>query len=115
MAVRIQPEVIAALLSAGATEEIIAAAERKLGNFPPRPGGRPPRKYANAAARRKAYRDRKRRDVTRDVTAPDEAPEPPRQRYELHTDPYLRSLRVRLIDAANGNVDGFADLTPISM
>ena len=49
----LQPEVIEALRSAGATEEIIAAAVKasgELGNSPPSRGGRP-RKHADKAAR----------------------------------------------------------------
>jgi hypothetical protein len=57
----LQPEVIEALRSAGATEEIIAAAVKtagELGNSPRRRGGRP-RKYADRAARNRAYRAQK--------------------------------------------------------
>jgi hypothetical protein len=116
---------------------MIGAAVGAYGGFPtsqPKRRGRA-RKYVNGAERQRAYAARRRRpdviadvipppDVIADVTPvppdviPDETPEAPlypRQRYELHTDPYLRALRVRLIDAAHGNVDGFADLTPISM
>jgi hypothetical protein len=57
----LQPAVIEALRSAGATEEMIAAAVKAAGEFPiPHPirGGRP-RKYADRAARDRAYRAQK--------------------------------------------------------
>jgi hypothetical protein len=119
---------------------MIAAAVAASGEFPaPHPSGRP-RKHANGAARVREHRKRKRNE-SNEIPAPscnetfvtaseasacneicnETTPRRPpsdemgRRRYELHTDPYLRSLRVRLIDAAHGNVDGFADLTPISM
>jgi hypothetical protein len=61
--------IIEALRSAGATEEIIAAAVKAAGEFPiPHPGGRP-RKHANEAERAREYRRRKRRNATGFVTA----------------------------------------------
>jgi hypothetical protein len=38
---------------------------------------------------------------------------PSRPRYDIHSDPYGCSLRVRLIDACNGNVDASSDISPI--
>src|SRR5215469_15418082 len=46
-------KVVAALVSAGATEEIIAAAVKaggEFGNSPPRPNGRPRKHFADRAA-----------------------------------------------------------------
>jgi len=64
---------VEALRSAGATEEIIAAAVKAGGAFgdaPPRRGGRP-RKYADRSLRDRAYRERKKaRDEMRDETPP---------------------------------------------
>jgi len=69
--------IVEALGSAGATEEIIAAAVKAGGEFggsPPRRGGRP-RKYADRSLRDRAYRERKKardeilpRDEMRDET-----------------------------------------------
>jgi hypothetical protein len=59
----LQPEVIAALRSAGATEEIIAGAVKASGELrTPHPGGRP-RKHANEAER--ARRTASARSVTK--------------------------------------------------
>jgi hypothetical protein len=89
--------VVTALRSAGATEEIIAAAVKAGGEFgdsPPRPNGRP-RKHADDASRYRAYRARKRarhetrHEIPRDETQRDETPVPD-----------ARNLRVRLIDAS---------------
>jgi hypothetical protein len=67
----LQPAVIEALRSAGATEEMIAAAVKAAGEFPiPHPGGRP-RKHANEAERAREYRNRKKRNETSSVTADD--------------------------------------------
>jgi hypothetical protein len=56
----LQPAVIEALRSAGATEEMIAAAI-KAGGESRTPHPSPLRKYESGAARQKAYRDRKKR------------------------------------------------------
>jgi hypothetical protein len=62
-----------ALRSAGATEEIIAAAVNEFGAFedaPKRQGGRP-RKHADRASKDRAYRERKKaRDEMRDEIPP---------------------------------------------
>jgi hypothetical protein len=61
--------IVEALRSAGATEEIIAAAVNEFGAFedaPKRQGGRP-RKHADRASKDRAYREReKARDEIRD-------------------------------------------------
>jgi len=67
---KLQPTVIAALLSAGATEEIIADAHQILDACITRIGR--PRKYKDRAERERAYRERKKkaRDETRVETSP---------------------------------------------
>ena len=55
---KLQPTVIAALLSAGATEKIIADAHQILDACITRIKGRP-RKYKNRAERDRAYRERR--------------------------------------------------------
>jgi len=112
--------VIEALRSAGATEEMIAAAI-KAGGESRTPHPSPLRKYESGAARQKAYRDRKKRYVTRDekrdetppryvtrdVTRP---PDAGRNRFRLPTE----ALRGRLLEAAQGHIDPMADVEPIS-
>jgi hypothetical protein len=86
---KLQPKVIAALLSAGATEEMISGAHQILGIAPSRPGGRP-RKYKNRAECDRAYRERrKQREKTRD------------------------DLLTRLHEAAHWKIDPEADVEPI--
>ena len=73
-------KVVEALQGAGATEEIIAAAVKAGGEFgdsPPRPNGRP-RKYADHAARTRAWR--RRYEIRNEIPAPD-AP-----RYEIRNE-----------------------------
>jgi hypothetical protein len=63
--------IVEALRSAGATEEMIAAAVKASGELQtPHPGGRP-RKHASEGERAREYRKRKRRHVTSSVTADD--------------------------------------------
>ena len=63
---KLQPTVIAALLSAGATEEIIADAHQILDACITRIGR--PRKYKDRAERERAYRERKKK--ARDESRP---------------------------------------------
>jgi hypothetical protein len=92
--------IVEALRSAGATEETVAAVVKagvELQNSPPRQRGRP-RQYADDAARQRAWRRRNDiRDETQGGGALDGA----------------RNLRVRLLDASQGNADPAADITPI--
>jgi hypothetical protein len=112
--------IVEALRSAGATEEMIASATKAAGEFAiAHPS--PLRKYESGAARQKAYRDRKKRYVTRDekrdetppryvtrdVTRP---PDARRNRFRLPTE----ALRGRLLEAAQGHIDPMADVEPIS-
>jgi hypothetical protein len=55
---KLQPQVIAALRSAGATEEMISGARQILGACATRPVGRP-RQYKNRAECDRAYRERR--------------------------------------------------------
>ena len=97
----LRPEVIAALRSAGATEEIIAAAVKASGELrTPHPGGRP-RKHANEAERARQYRKRKKRHETSSVTGDEIC--------------RIAVLRVCLEGAAAGHFDpgaGRSDDTP---
>jgi hypothetical protein len=64
---KLQPRLISALLSAGATEEIISVEQQILATCHTSHIGRP-RKYKNRAERDRAYRERKKaRDETRKV------------------------------------------------
>jgi len=74
------PAIVNALISAGATEEIIAAAVKAggdFGNSPPRQRGRR-RQYADDAARQRAWQ---RRNEIRD-----EIPAPDAQHYEIRNE-----------------------------
>jgi hypothetical protein len=64
--------VIEALRSAGATEEIVAAAVKALGDLgkSPKPQGGGPRLYADRAARDRAYRAQKKPRVETGVETP---------------------------------------------
>ena len=70
-----------------------------------RPPGQP-RKYADRAARDRAYNEKRKKP----------APET-RPRYEIQDEiparPLRYDLRVRLIDASNGNIDPLSDISPI--
>jgi hypothetical protein len=101
----VRDKVVAALQAAGATEEMVAGVVGVFGEFgdsPPRRGGRP-RKYADANARKLAWKRAATKLATKpgasDVTG-DETPDG-------------RNLRVRLIDASNGNFDALSDISPI--
>ena len=123
-------KVVAAIQAAGATEEMVASVVGVFGEFgesPPRKRGRR-RQHADHAARQRAYEARHRRpDAKRDeipaaVTASDEKPDetdgptllealkamggPDREEGQP------KNLRVRLIDASNGNIDALADISP---
>jgi hypothetical protein len=90
---KLQPRMIAALLSAGATEEIISVAQQILATCHTTTIGRP-RKYKDKAARDRAYRERKKkaRDESRPVVS--SSPTVPR-------DPWpIEHLRGRLDHAA---------------
>jgi hypothetical protein len=68
--IKLQPRVIEALLSAGATEKIIIADAHQILDACITRIGRP-RKYKNRAERERAYRERKKaRDETRVETSP---------------------------------------------
>jgi hypothetical protein len=123
----LQPAVIEALRSAGATEEMIAAAVKAGGESrTPHPGGRP-RKHADTAARDRAYRERKKRDETsfdvggtagRDETsfdARDETSFVTRDETPVARVVEGDELRdeVRILNAAHWNVDRDADIAPI--
>jgi hypothetical protein len=119
--------VVAAMQAAGATEEMVAAVVGVCGESPkPHPGGRP-RKHADGAARMRDLRRRRKDDgtssVTPSVTSSSDGTgsvtpsgdgtssvTPGRGRYELRDE---NNLRVRLIDACQGNVDAVADVVPI--
>jgi hypothetical protein len=95
--------VIDALLSAGATEEMVAAAVAASGECDithPIRGGRPS-KYADRAARDRAYRAQKKPRVERRVETP------PRDEMRVET------LRGRLEEAGQGHFDPAADIAPI--
>jgi hypothetical protein len=126
----LRDKVVAAIQAAGATEEMVAGVVGVFGEFgesPPRKRGRR-RQYADHAARQRAYEARHRRpDEKRDeipaaVTASDEKPDetdgptllealkamgPDREEGQP------KNLRVRLIDASNGNMDALSDIAPI--
>jgi hypothetical protein len=96
--------VVAALRSAGATEEIIAAAVKAGGEFgdsPPRQGTGRKRQYTDTAARKRAWRAGRRRDEMRDETLAPQA-----SRDEKH-------LRDRLQHVAPGSFDPATDIAPI--
>jgi len=90
--IKLQPRVIAALLSAGATEQIIAEALQKLEACITRVGR--PRKYENRAERDRAYRARK-------------------KKARVKSRPKVPSLKGLLVDAARWNVDQSASEEPI--
>ena len=96
----ILPAVLDALRSAGATEEMIAAAVKASGESQTPHRGRP-RRYATRALRDRAYRERKK--------ARDEIP------VARPVDPLARvaSLKGTLVDAARHNVDLSTDVAPI--
>jgi hypothetical protein len=93
----LRDRVVAAIQAVGATEEMVAAV---VGVFVARGAPHPSRKYESAAARQRAYRKRKRDVTPAECLAPRDV-----------TDG--RNLRVRLIDASNGNIDALADISPI--
>jgi hypothetical protein len=92
---KLQLEVIGALRSAGATEEIIGLVQFAFGACTKGRPGRP-RKYKNRAECDRAYRERRRQ---REKTA-----------SEIARAPSLRGL---LVDAARWNVDRDADVAPV--
>jgi hypothetical protein len=115
-----QPEVIEFLRSAGVDEGIIDSALRIAAQSrTPQRRGRP-RKYADKAAKARAYRKQKKCEIeaikARAETEPikERAETPsfatPRVRYEVVA---AGGLRTRLIDASNGNIDALADISPI--
>ena len=122
----LQPAVIEALRSAGATEEMIASAVKASGESrTPHPGGRP-RKHANEAERAREYRKRKRRHETSSVTADDgrdrdetgfvtPVTAPPCDETSSVTPDETDdvTLRRQLLHAGQGNVDLWADVEPI--
>jgi hypothetical protein len=130
----LQPEVIEALRSAGATEEMIAAAVKASGEFPtphPSRGGRP-RKYRTRAACDLAYRARRKlREKTCEETSQDEktcektrskdktsqdektCEKTPVERYEIRDEIPGGHLRARLEEAGQGHFDADADIEPI--
>src|SRR6516162_514491 len=73
-----------------------------------RPVGRQ-RKYADTPARRRAYNEQRRKKPVGTGGGPDEA----RPRYDTGSDCLRYDLRVRLIDASNGNIAPLADIAPI--
>ena len=64
------PAIVEALRSAGATEEIIAAAVNAFEAFQDAPKGGRPRKHANGAERVREHRKRKKCNETSSVTGP---------------------------------------------
>jgi hypothetical protein len=110
--------VVDALRNAGATGEMIAAAIKasgELGNSPRRRGGRP-RKYADRAARDRAYRAQKKPRVERRVETPprDEIRvETPDLRGLVRVEMRVETLRGRLEEAGQGHFDPAADIGPI--
>jgi hypothetical protein len=119
--------IVDALRSAGATVEMIAAAEKAYGEFgdSPRPRGGRPRKYAGRAECDRAYRERKKaREETCEETCEETpAAEAPREETHEETPPVPRDqilyryanerLLAALTEAARGNFDPFANLEPI--
>jgi hypothetical protein len=117
------PEVIEALRSAGATEEMLAAAVKaggELQNSPPRQRGRR-RQYADDAARQRAWRRRNEiryenqpsagpRNEIRNEIPVERRPEAGRNRFRLVP---TEALRGRLLEAAQGHIDPMADVEPI--
>jgi hypothetical protein len=113
--------IVEALRSAGATEEMIAAAVKAGGEFPtPQPsrGGRP-RKYRTRAECDRAYYERRKRrektneepphhEETHEKTALEELREETLVLTRLRAD-----LRGRLEEAAQGHFDADADIAPI--
>ena len=96
--------ILEALRSAGATEEMIAAAVKASGESQTPHRGRP-RRYATRALRDRAYRERKKaRDEMRVETL-----------TERPVDAVARvaSLKGMLVDAAAHNIDLSADIEPI--
>jgi hypothetical protein len=109
--VNLSSKVVAALRSAGATEEIIAGARQILGACASGPVGRP-RIYKNRAEADRAYKlRRKEREKTREIiSTPIEAV----RREEYHEPGAMIGARQRLLlDAAQGHVDPAADIAPI--
>jgi hypothetical protein len=111
-------KVVEAIRSAGATEEIIAAAVGAAGTFgdvPPRQRGRR-RQYANEAARRRAWQ--RRNEIHNEIPAPDaprneihnEIQPPADPRHEIRDETPNGYLWARLDGAARGR----ADLGPIA-
>jgi hypothetical protein len=88
----LQPEVIEALRSAGATEEMIAAAVKASGEFAtphPSRGGRP-RKHADDASRYRAYRGRRKKRHETGSVARHETHESHETRHETRDDYNLK-------------------------
>jgi hypothetical protein len=117
----LRPEVIAALRSAGATEEMIAAAVKAGGEFPTPQRGRVgrPRKYLTRAECDRAYYERRKQrekihektsqhDKTHEKTPPEEIREDTLAITRVRAD-----LRGRLEEAAGGMADPGADVYPI--
>jgi hypothetical protein len=130
---KLQPQVIAALLTAGVTEEMIAGARQILGACTIRTVGRP-RKYKNRAECDRAYKLRKKeREKTRkkilDALSLEEAtpdahalslkevkaiPATARDEIRDEIPRFVIEARQRLLlDAAQGHVDPAADIAPI--
>jgi hypothetical protein len=121
--------VIEALRSAGATEEMIAAAVKASGELrTPHPGGRP-RKHANGAERLREHRKRRRNEtssVTPSTCNETSSVTPPRNETSSVTRDEIRdeipmarrmalgpALRGRLEEAGQGHFDADADIEPI--
>ena len=119
-------KVVEALRSAGATEEIIAAAVKAGGEFgdsPPNTGGRPRKHFADRAAtpieRVQASRARRKSGPCFETSGPSfETSGPGFETAEAPPD-VLRNefrnehLQRRLLDAGHGNFDLSSDLAPI--
>ena len=108
--------VVEALRSAGAAEEIIAAAVKAGGEFgdsPPNPGGRPRKHFADRAAtpieRVQASRARRKSAPCFETSGPCFETSGPC----FETEPLSRNERARLEAAGQGNFDPAADLAPI--
>ena len=102
--------IVEALMLARAHPEAIkaAVAAYEAWERTKRPVGRQ-RKYADTPARRRAYNEQRRKKPVGTGGGPDEA----RPRYDTGSDSLRYDLRVRLIDASNGNIDPLADIAPI--
>jgi hypothetical protein len=110
----LRDKVVAAIQAAGATEEMVVGVVGVFGEFgesPRRRGGRP-RKYADANARKLAWKRAATKPGASDVTGDETPPRRDENRDETPVPDDL-AIRGRLFDASQGNFDVSSDTEPI--